>query len=134
MVRRVLVLTCLAYWAFLTVLLLTPDPAAVVGLKQVPVFPWGDVGIHFSFFTILAILVHAIRWPKRPDWPILVLLVYGIATESLQAFVPPRTVELMDYVENIAGVAFGSAVVWALWKWRIPLGAGRGNAGHSSRE
>ncbi len=106
-------LICAAYWVFLTVLLLVPDPAAVVGMKRVPVFPWGDIGIHFTAFTILTLLVHASRWPKRPGWIVVVLLAYGIATESLQYFVPPRAVELKDYTENIIGVLVGSGIVWA---------------------
>lgn len=113
MMRILRYLICAAYWVFLTVLLLVPDPAAVVGMKRVPVFPWGDIGIHFTAFTILTLLVHASRWPKRPGWIVVVLLAYGIATESLQYFVPPRAVELKDYTENIIGVLVGSGIVWA---------------------
>ena len=113
MMRILRYLICAAYWVFLTVLLLVPDPAAVVGMKRVPVFPWGDIGIHFTAFTILTLLVHASRWPKRPGWIVVVLLAYGIATESLQYFVPPRAVELKNYTENIIGVLVGSGIVWA---------------------
>ncbi len=87
--RTVLVLLCLAYWSFLTVLLLVPDPAGLVGLQSVPLFPWGKFGIHLIAFTILSTLVHASRWPKRPWWPLIAfLVVYGITTETLQLFVP----------------------------------------------
>jgi VanZ family protein len=111
--RTVLLLVCLAYWSFLTALLLVPDPAALVGLERVPIFPWGKIGIHFTAFTILAVLVHATRWPKPPGRVLTALLVfYGLATESLQALVPPRTCRLMDYVENLAGVAAGSGIYW----------------------
>ena len=116
--RALRLVLCLAYWAFLTVLLLVPDPAAVVGLKRVPMFPWGDIGTHFTAFTILALLVHASRWPKCPGWPVSVLLAYAIATESLQAIVPPRTVEIKDYIENVLGVVVGSAIFWTAWKLR----------------
>jgi len=112
-------LICAAYWIFLTVLLLVPNPAAVVGMKRVPVFPWGDIGIHFTAFSILTILVHATRWPKRPGWVVVaVLLAYGIATESLQYFVPPRAVELKDYTENIIGVLVASGIVWLALHFR----------------
>ena len=111
--RTVLLFVCLAYWVFLTALLLVPDPAALVGLHRVPTFPWGDIGIHFTAFTILTVMVHTTRWPQRPGWVVMALLVlYAMATESLQAFVPPRTVELLDYTENILGVVAGSGVYW----------------------
>ena len=109
-----------AYWAFLTVLLLTPDPAVILRLDHLPMFWWGELGIHSAAFTILALLVHGLRWPRAPGWTMLfVLLVYAIAVESLQAFVPPRTVELLDYLENLFGILLGSGIYGALsWPGR----------------
>ena len=99
-----LLLGAIAYWLFLTVLLLLLNPAGLVGLSEIPMFPWGKFGIHLSAFIGLTILIHASRWPRRLCWPLFVfLLAYGLATESLQAFVPTRTVRLMDYTENILG-------------------------------
>jgi VanZ family protein len=113
-------LVCLAYLALLTVLLLTPNPAAVVGLTRVPWFPWGNVGIHFCAFSLLTILVHATRWPKPLYWLLIVLLLmYAGTTESLQHFVPSRSVELKDYLENFLGIAAGTATYWfALRIWQ----------------
>jgi hypothetical protein len=112
-VRLVAQLACLCYWILLTVLLLVPDPAAVVGLQAVPIFPWGKFGIHLMAFTILSVLVHASRWPKRPWWPLItVLVVYGVITESLQLFVPHRTARVMDGTENILGIAAGAGIYW----------------------
>jgi hypothetical protein len=106
-------LACLCYWLLLTTLLLVPNPAAVVGLQAVPVFPWGKFGIHLIAFTIMAVLVHAARWPKRLCWPLIVfLVVYGITTETLQLFVPHRTARVMDGVENILGITAGSGIYW----------------------
>jgi len=62
---RIPVILCIAYWIILTVLLLVPNPAALVGLKAVPIFPWGKFGIHLSFFTVLGVLANFSRWPKR---------------------------------------------------------------------
>ena len=118
--RRAALLSCLGYWLLLSVLLLVPNPAALVGLQAVPVFPWGKFGVHLIAFTILAVLVHATRWPKRLGWPLLVcLVVYGIATESLQLFVPHRTARVMDGIENILGITAGSGIYWlvrVLWE------------------
>jgi VanZ like family len=111
--RTIRLLICAGYWGLLSVLLLAPDPAAVVGLRRVPTFPWGDIGIHFTAFTILTLLVYGARWPKGIGWLFLaVLLAYGITTESLQWFVPSRAVELLDYTENILGIAAGTGIYW----------------------
>jgi hypothetical protein len=108
-------LACLCYGLFLTVLLLVPNPAALLGLRAVRIFPWGEFGIHWMAFTVLGFLANATRWPKRLWWPLIVLLVvYGIATEVLQLFVPDRNARVMDVVENLLGIAAGSAIYWLL--------------------
>jgi VanZ family protein len=113
------IVVCSAYLALLTVLLLSPDPAAVVGLKRIPQLPWSENGIHFCFFAGLAILAHAVRWPTPVHWlTIALLLAYGVSTETLQFFVPPRAVELKDYFENFMGVAAGTGIYWTLQRMR----------------
>ena len=113
--RKVRLCICALYLSLLTLLLLSPNPAAVVGMKSIPSVPGGDTTIHFGAFTLLTILVHSMRWPKPVHWLLVVLLLgYAGATESLQAFVPPRTVELKDYVANVFGITAGSAIYWSL--------------------
>ena len=113
--RIAVLLACLCYWLLLTVLLLVPTPAALVGLHAVPIFPWGKFGIHLIAFTILGFLANATRWPKHFCWPLIVfLVVYGITTEVLQRFVPHRSARIMDGVEDILGIAAGSAIYWLL--------------------
>ena len=120
--RLAILLVCIFYWLFLTVLLLVPNPAALVGLHAVPIFPWGKFGIHLGFFTVLGLLANATRWPKRLCWPLIVfLMVYGITTESLQLFVPQRTARVMAGIENILGIAVGSAIYWLLLRLMQPL-------------
>ena len=110
-------LICLSYATLLTVLLLSPDPAAIMGLKKAPL---EDAGIHFSALLLLAAFVHATRWPKPPYWTSLIFLaVYALATEALQAIVPGRTVQLFDFIENLLGVSAGTAVYWFFQrKWK----------------
>jgi hypothetical protein len=111
----------LGYWLLLTVLLLVPNPAALVGLHAVPIFPWGKFGIHLGFFTVLGFLANATRWPKRLYWPLIVfLMIYGITTESLQLFVPQRTAQVIDGIENILGIAVGSAIYWLVLRGMQP--------------
>ncbi len=111
--RIVVLLTCVGYWLLLTVLLLASNPAAMVGLQEVPVFPWGKFGVHLIAFTGLGLLANATRWPQRLWWPLIVfLVVYGITTESLQLLVPSRTARVMDGIENILGIGLGSFLYW----------------------
>jgi glycopeptide antibiotics resistance protein len=120
--RLAILIASLCYWLFLTVLLLVPNPAALVGLHAVPVFPWGKFGVHLIAFTILGFLANATRWPKRFCWPMIVFLVgYGITTEVLQLFVPHRTSRVMDGIENILGIAAGSALYWLLLRLMQPF-------------
>jgi glycopeptide antibiotics resistance protein len=119
--RIAALLSCLGYWLLLTALLLVPNPAALVGLRAVPTFPWGKFGVHLIAFTILTVLVHVTRWPKRLCWPLIVfLVVYGITTESLQLFVPHRTARVMDAIENILGIAAGTGIYWLAQAFRRP--------------
>ena len=114
-VRNVRLVVCLGYWAVLTALLLSPHPAELIGVRNVPMFPWGDLGIHFTAFLILTLMVHATRWPRPPRWLLVLLLLgYGTAAELLQALVPPRTVEFKDFAENVLGIAIATALYWLL--------------------
>lgn len=105
-------LACLAYWALLSVLLLVPDPLALLGITRLPGPPTRKLE-HFILFTLLTVLVHASRLPIGRGLLIVLLVVYAIGIEGLQALVPQRTVELLDLLENLAGLAAGTAI-WSL--------------------
>jgi hypothetical protein len=120
--RLAILLAYLCYWLCLTVLLLVSNPAALVGLHAVPIFPWGKFGIHLTAFTVLGLLANATRWPKRLCWQMVVfLVVYGISTESLQLLVPHRTSRVVDGIENLLGIAAGSALYWLLLRLMQPF-------------
>lgn len=94
------------YWILLTVLLLAPDPYALLGLPHA-LGPSGR-GVHLAFFCGLAVLAQAPAWPVKPSRLLLAaLLAYGLAAETLQYFVPQRTVGLFDYTENMLGILCG---------------------------
>ena len=111
--RIVFSLAFLACLALLTALLLVSNPAALVGMEAFPVLPWGKFGIHLSAFVVFGFFAHATRWPRPLAWPMVVLLMaYGVATETLQHFVPGRTAQVPDAVENILGIVIASGVYW----------------------
>ncbi|MGO9115130.1 MAG: VanZ family protein [Thermoguttaceae bacterium] len=108
-------LACVAYSSFLTVLLLAPDPARVVGLSKRPEFPWGSFGVHWIALAILSFLVLGSVSPERLSWlPVVGLIVYGTAGELLQYFVPSRHVQWLDWMQNMLGVGTGLLAYWIL--------------------
>ena len=109
---------CLAYWSMLTLLLLVKDPLALLGFQRHP----GGVpstGIHFVLFAMLGLLAAAARWPLGRKWLAALLVGYATVVELLQWFVPQRTVQLADWIENLLGLAAGVAM-WQIgrWMWR----------------
>jgi len=105
-------LFCAAYWLFLTVLLLTPDPRGLLGLEPVAhLLPNAKV-VHVLCFTLLGFVVQASRFPLRRV-PLAALLAgYAFAAEALQHFVPNRTARVQDFLLNLVGLALGTALWW----------------------
>jgi hypothetical protein len=105
-----------AYWGFVTFLLLTPEPLEVLGLHEYAETLAGGYGRHFFLFAGLGLLGSLGRWPISTTMLGCLLGAYGVATEVVQAFVPRRTPELADVVEDLlgvaAGLAIGAAVAW----------------------
>ncbi|MCE5267737.1 MAG: VanZ family protein [Planctomycetaceae bacterium] len=119
--RIALFAVCFAYWLLLTALLLVSNPAGLVGLQSVPIFPWGKFGVHLIAFTGMGFLANAAQGAKRFCWPLfLALVAYGVTTESLQVFVRHRSARVIDGIENILGIAVGSGLYWlAVWLLRF---------------
>jgi hypothetical protein len=105
---------CAGYVVFLTLLLLSPDPSRVIGVHGN--LPWILQAVlpaaHAISFLVLATVALAPRWPV-PRWAIVLLLaIYGGATEIIQGFLPPRTPEWMDWFQDLSGIAVGTAFCW----------------------
>ena len=106
-------LACAAYSLLLTLLLLLPQPLVLLGFAP-PSGQTSGRGAHFVTFALLATLVVMSRVPWRRNQLIAVLVSYAFATELLQGLIPHRSVELLDFVENLLGLATGAAIAWAL--------------------
>jgi len=100
-------LLCAAYAVILSYLLLSPNP-----LGDAP-RPSIERGPHTMLFVPLAVLVLAARLPLKTYTVLVILLLYAAGTEIAQALVPNRHADPLDLVENLLGVAIGSAIVWA---------------------
>jgi hypothetical protein len=137
--RVAIMIACFCYAITLTVLLLVPNPAGMVGLQTVPIFPWGKFGVHLLAFVGLGMMVNATRWPKLPSWTILCsLAVYGVLTETLQLWVPHRTARAMDGFEDVLGILIGTAVYWLVLRlspaaWSAKPAAGFADGGKDDK-
>jgi VanZ family protein len=108
-----------AYWLLLTVLLLAPDPLELLGITGATDSS-GRRMEHFALFAVLALVVCASRLPVRRGAVAGLLVAYALIAETLQAFVPTRNVELLDYVENLLGLATGGVIWWWIQARFIP--------------
>ena len=95
------------YWLALTVLLLSPNPAGLVGVGRLP-----DFNVHFTVFLILTVLVRACRWRIGTALLTGILVAYSAATETLQLLVHTRVTSAQDYFDNLLGIAAGTALFW----------------------
>ena len=102
------------YLLALTYLLMVKEPLGFVerhpglGALSHNLVPVG----HFLGFTLLGVLIAAARWPI-PRWAVWGLAVtYALGTEVVQAFLPWRTAEAGDFVQNLAGIAVGGTIWW----------------------
>ena len=99
---------CTLYWLLLTILLLVPDPLALLGISRIP-GGGSTLGVHFLVFAVLGVLVSASRLPLRRVLLIGLLIGYAVATELLQSLVPARETSRLDLLENLLGVGVGTA-------------------------
>ncbi len=107
-----------AYWPFLTLMLLVPDPYALLGIDDFPGLS-GEFGTHLVLFAVLGFLVTAAWGVRKVSIFMLGLLVaYSAATELLQHFIPLRTPDPKDFAEDVAGLVLGAAACWAFIRWR----------------
>jgi hypothetical protein len=121
--RHVSLLALVAYLAVLSYGLLSPDPFQIAGEHGIQwrsfyfehVEPIG----HWIAFAPLGFLGCVSDWPLRRITRFGLLVCYALASEGLQHFLPPRTVDWRDLVQNLAGLVTGAAVWWLMrWMWR----------------
>lgn len=78
---------------------------AVMPLEDIPVTTGWDKLNHFVAFASLLLLLDA-AYPLISLWKgkLLPLIMYGLAIETLQAFIPYREFSVVDVVANILGL------------------------------
>ncbi|WP_233120932.1 VanZ family protein [Chlorobium sp. KB01] len=80
----------------------------------------GDKLLHFLAFAVLAVLVD-FAFPKSRFgvFKIIPLILYGLAIEYVQSFLPSRSASLADLLVDIVGI--GSYLVSIPMLQRLPL-------------
>jgi len=105
------------YWTTLTVLLLVPDPWALLCLRP-PLAGGSSFSVHFGCFVLLGALARSARFPGRPMAWAGALIAYAVLVELAQAVVPMRTVQWVDVTANLTGLACGTLIGWAALRLR----------------
>jgi len=88
-------------------------------LPTVQWIPGLDKIMHFSVYTVLSIAIglwfSRSSWLKHPKRNFFLCTVitsfYGVLDEVHQYFVPGRSADILDWVADILGGAFGAAIV-----------------------
>lgn len=104
----------LAYTGLVTVLLLAPDPLNLLGLSGHATLLPRDRGGHLLLFLAFSLLAAASRWPVSRAGLASALVGYALATEALQGFIPQRTADWADLLENLLGIAVGLGICWGV--------------------
>jgi VanZ family protein len=115
-----------AAWALLIeALILWPNPPEV---PQAWTLDWLgvvklDTLAHAGLFAVLAVLiVRVLAVESRPWWMAFAgASVFGALTEIQQHFIPSRSMELGDFLADVAGAALGLATFVAMARTRREL-------------
>ena len=93
---------------------------------------WEGAAMHYSpafhllSFTLLAVLMLAAGWPVSRTTLLALMVAYSVGTEVVQGLLPYRSCELSDCLNDLAGIAAGTAM---LWPPRLPTIAALGARG-----
>ncbi len=122
--KRIALVVFLVYLVVLTCLLLTPRPQSHLNqdfknfIREF-FFTYIDPIVHLLCFTLLGFLASLVPW-RRSRWTLLALLMaYGAGTEIVQYFIPERTPEWGDLLQDALGLVAGmTAANFFLSWWR----------------
>lgn len=77
---------------------------------------YNDLVMHFIGYVAAGISI-SFAWPRSTYWQrALFLLLYSIAIEIGQHFLPPRTFSLLDILANFSGIITGLVLFMLLKK------------------
>ncbi|MCL2306328.1 MAG: VanZ family protein [Planctomycetaceae bacterium] len=98
-------------WLLCTALLLLPKPWILFWDHNIPEeFGFGTGVEHIYMFGTLGFFVELSRRKWHPFTWLHILIAYGLVTEILQHFIPPRTCDIADFSQDCAGAYLGILV------------------------
>lgn len=107
------------YWLLLTLLLLARNPLGWFSENDTAVSLYDSVEpvAHLVSFTLLTLLALATRWRITRYSLVGLLALYGVATELVQSQIPERSMQLVDLIQDLGGIAIGLGVCWIWRRW-----------------
>jgi VanZ family protein len=107
---------CVAYWLLLTLLLWSRDPAGWFSDASVDALHDRlEPMAHFLSFGLLTLIVLSTPWRLSCGWLLVILAGYSAATELVQSQIPGRSMQLVDLLQDFAGLLVGAAL-FAVWQ------------------
>ncbi len=86
---------------------------------------WDKLNHVLAFATLTFIVQGMTRRPGVPRMAtVSVGVLYGVAIEIAQAWVPGRSSDWQDLLANGVGIAAGCALAWAVWRRTSGVPAG----------
>lgn len=122
--KRIALVIFLVYLAALTFFLLAPRPQdhlndSFKNLLRYFFWTYVDPVTHLVCFTMLGFLASLIPWRRSRQTLLILLMTYGALTEIVQYFVPSRSAEWGDLIQDMLGIATGMvAASYFLTWWR----------------
>jgi VanZ family protein len=115
----VMILWCASFY-----LLLSTRP--YIGGVQIP-----EHGVHTVMFFGLAFMTTCAQRQPNIVLTLAIFYLFGGITEIAQHFLPPRTCDLVDFMEDVVGATLGvaTALGWmALLRWFLRIATSTGTA------
>lgn len=102
------------YWLLLTALLLARNPLGWFSENSTAVSFYDQIEpvAHLLSFTLLTLLALATCRRITRYSLVALLAVYGVATELVQSQIPERSMQLVDLIQDLAGILIGIALYW----------------------
>ena len=96
-------------WVFCTLLLLLPKPWILFwnhNLKD-------ELGIGYEHLMMFVVLGFFVELSQRKAGPFIwlnILCLYGLATEFIQTYIPPRACDMIDFCQDCTGAYIGVTI------------------------
>ena len=103
-------------WVFCTLMLLLPKPWVMFWNRDL-VEEFGIGYEHLYMFIVLGFFVEMSQRKAGPFVWLNILCLYGLATEFIQTYIPPRTCDMVDFCQDCTGAYIGVTLGYIVKKF-----------------